>query len=247
MSLQDKPVVLFSSCLTGEKVRYDGRSAETPLSLKLLQYVKPVKICPEVEIGFTVPRKKIFLVKKDGYRVFQEETGEDLTQKLLKFSDKFLSSVEEIDGFFLKSRSPSCGVSGTKTYRNKDGTGYIGRRRGIFAQIVKEKFPYHPVEDEERLKDFYRKYYFLTGIYLFFHYRKKGEGFVIERYSHILKMINKTGFIRFKKNPDKNSFLKIFSVGFTQKRAGADFKEKIQKDPDFRKRFVIFPEELLIL
>ncbi|SNZ02166.1 Uncharacterized conserved protein YbbK, DUF523 family [Persephonella hydrogeniphila] len=247
MNLQDKPVVVFSSCLTGEKVRYDGKSAENILSLKLLKYVNPVNVCPEVEIGLGVPRKKIFLVKNNGYSVFQEGTGADLTQKLTEFSQSFLTSLKDVDGFFLKSKSPSCGVSGTKTYRNINRTGYIGRRRGIFAQIVKEKFPYHPVEDEERLKDFYRRYYFFTRIFLFYIYRKKGGDFIIEKYPHILSMINRTGFIRFKKNPDRNNFLKIFSVSFTQKRAGTDFERKILKDLDFRRRFVIFPKELLIL
>ncbi len=248
MRFFDRPVVVFSSCLLGERVRYDGSSSEDQFALKLKEFVYPVKVCPEVEIGLGVPRKKIFLLKSNGYRVIQEETKADLTAELNRFSKKFLKSLKTVDGFFLKSKSPSCGVSGTKTYKNPDRTGYVGRRRGLFALNIKKYFPYYPVEDEIRLKDFYRRYYFLTRLYLLFYGRTKGYDFVLKNYPHILKLFNKSRFIAFEKNPDKENLLRIFNISFTQKLAEKkvkNFKGEVLKDPDFRKKYIIFPYQLI--
>ncbi len=248
MSFSDKPVVVFSSCLLGEKVRYDGSSSEDQFALKLKDFVYPVKVCPEIEIGLGVPRKKIFLLKINGCRVIQEETKADFTSDLNRFSKNFLKSLKTVDGFFLKSKSPSCGVSGAKTYKNPDRTGYIGRKTGLFALNVKKYFPYYPVEDEIRLKDFHRRYYFLTRLYILFYGRSRGFDFVLKNYPHILKLFNKSRFADFEKNPDKKNLLKIFSLPFTQKVAEKkvkNFREKILNDPDFRKSYVIFPYQLI--
>lgn len=248
MSFSDIPSVVFSSCLLGDKVRYDGSSSEDEFALRLKKFVNPVKVCPEVEIGLGVPRKKIFVLKSNGYAVIQEETGKDFTQELNRFSERFLKSLKNVDGFLLKSKSPSCGVSGVKTYKNPDRTGYIGRRKGIFALKVKEKFPYHPVEDEVRIKDFYTRYYFLTRLYLLFNGRTKGYDFVLKKYPHILKLFNQSRFTAFEKNPDIENLLKIFSINFSQKiaeRKVKNFKEKLLKDPEFREKYIIFPYQLI--
>jgi uncharacterized protein YbbK (DUF523 family) len=164
----DKPTVVFSSCLLGENVRYDGKNINCPLALNISKYVNVIPVCPEVSIGLSVPRDPIIVVKNGNLlKVVNPKTGEDLTYKLEAFSKEFLSSLGDVDGFFLKAKSPSCGVSGTKTYKNEDGTGFLYRGKGIFGKIVKKYYPYLPVEDENTLKDKDRYFHFVLRIFLF--------------------------------------------------------------------------------
>ncbi len=239
--MNKKPVLVASSCLTGERVRYDGQNAADHFVIKLSKYVSIIKVCPEVEIGLGIPRKKVFLVKKNSYALFQEKTGKELTQQLNRFSKKFLSSLKCVDGFLLKSKSPSCGVyHGAKTYKNADRTGYLGRKRGLFAQAVKESFPFHPVEDEKRLKDFHIRFLFLTKLYLFFYFREYGADYVLEKYPEQLKLFSNTGFKKFKKYRDSTTFLNIF-------RGNIGRKTLQKKVPDFSEKIIIFPRELLYI
>lgn len=247
MSASDKPVIVLSRCLAGENVRYDGSNAYDPFVEKLLKYVDIIPVCPEVEIGLPVPRPKIIVVKENGYKVYQPETHKDLTQPLKDFSYKFLSNLPQTDGFLLKSKSPSCGFSGTKTYKTPEGKGYIGRRKGLFAMAVKEKFPYHPAADELMLKDFYKKYIFLTKLYLFFYYRIMETEQFIREFEDILILFSKKGTQEFKENPTYQNFLRIFSRNISEKWLNnkiPDFKGKILTSSE-HKKYIIFPEELI--
>ena len=247
MSSSNKPVIVLSRCLAGENVRYDGTNAYDPFVEKLLKYVDIIPVCPEVEIGLPVPRPKIIVVKENRYKVYQPETRRDLTKPLKDFSYKFLDNLPQVDGFLLKSKSPSCGFSGTKTYKTPEGKGYIGRRKGLFAIAVKEKFPYHPAADELMLKDFYKKYIFLTKLYLFFNYRAMETQQFVKNFEEILKLFSKKQTEKFKKNPSYQNFLKIFSRKIGQKWLNnkiPDFKQKILNDPVYKK-YIIFPEEFI--
>jgi len=73
----------------------------------------------------------------------------------------------------LKSKSPSCGVSGTKTYANRDGTGFLYRGKGIIARRVIQKFPHLPCEDEKKIKDMDIRHHFLTRIFSFFELKRE--------------------------------------------------------------------------
>ncbi len=245
--MDKKPVIIISSCLTGDKVRYNGKSSENQFVVTLSKHVEVIKVCPEVEIGLGVPRKKVFLVKKNGYALFQEETGKELTREINRFSDSFLSSLKSVDGFLLKSKSPSCGVYyGAKTYKNANRTGYVGRKKGLFAQVVKQRFPFHPVEDEERLKNFYIKFAFLTKIYLFFFFRRYGADHILENYPQLLKLFSSKGFKKFKKIKTIDSFYNIFRKNINKKSIEKKipfFCEEIKKGS--KEKLVIFPEELL--
>jgi hypothetical protein len=75
----------------------------------------------------------------------------DYTDDILSFVDRFLVSVGEVDGFVLKSKSPSCVVKDAKLYQ-ENLIGLINAKgNGLFAQKVIERFPYLPVESEGRL------------------------------------------------------------------------------------------------
>ncbi|HOK56722.1 MAG TPA: DUF523 and DUF1722 domain-containing protein [bacterium] len=166
---EKKPTVVISRCLNFENTRYNGGIIKDEFVLKLIRFVKYITVCPEVDIGLSVPREPINIFNYgEDFRLIQEKTNLDLTEKMNIFCEKFLNSLNNIDGFLLKSKSPSCGVSGTVIYYEKDGkkSGYRGK--GFFAMRVKEKFPYLPVEDEARLKNPDIKFHFLVRIFSFF-------------------------------------------------------------------------------
>ncbi len=150
-----KPRLILSSCLNLEKTRYDGKLIELPLVRKFQKFCEIISVCPEVGIGLPVPREKIILLKRNGgiyaVKIF---TGEDLTEKLILFSKNFIQNLPEIEGIFLKSKSPSCGVSfKTKVYKDVEGKEILDYEQGIFAKEILKIFPFLPIVDEEILKD----------------------------------------------------------------------------------------------
>ena len=57
----------ISSCLLGQKVRYDGNhQRDGYITLTLRKYFEFVPVCPEVAIGLGVPRPPIRLVGNPG-------------------------------------------------------------------------------------------------------------------------------------------------------------------------------------
>ena len=46
----------------------------------------------------------------------QPSTREDVTEKMEQFSNDFLQTIPDVDGFILKNRSPSCGTRDVKIY-----------------------------------------------------------------------------------------------------------------------------------
>ncbi len=57
-----KPRLGISTCLLGEKVRYDGAGKRDPFLVDTFgQFVEWVPVCPEVECGLPVPREAMHL------------------------------------------------------------------------------------------------------------------------------------------------------------------------------------------
>ncbi|MGB9787467.1 MAG: DUF523 and DUF1722 domain-containing protein [Dictyoglomus sp.] len=161
-----KPRIVYSACLNLEPVRYDGGIIKDSFALKLKEYCEIITVCPEVSIGLGVPREKIIVyVEENRLGIYQPKTGLDLTDKILDFSENFLNTLPEIDGFLLKSKSPSCGLSNTMIYKDREGKIFHSKGKGIFAQKVLEKFPYIPAEDEGRLRNPEIRERFLTRIF----------------------------------------------------------------------------------
>ena len=76
---------------------------------------------PEVEIGLGIPRDTIRIVYANNeYRLVWPATGLDLTDRMNTFIDAFQTSQKDVDGFILKSQSPSCGLKDVSIY---DGVG----------------------------------------------------------------------------------------------------------------------------
>jgi uncharacterized protein YbbK (DUF523 family)/uncharacterized protein YbgA (DUF1722 family) len=217
-----KPNIVLSECINLKPVRYDGRIVNNPFVNILGHYVHFIPVCPEVAIGLGVPRDKVKVVRKskENFCLVQPKTGLDLTQKMNRFSENFLNSLTDIDGFLLKSKSPSCSVSETKTYANRDGTGFLYRGKGIFARRVIQKFPFLPCEDEKRLKDMDIRHHFLTRIFSLFELRKKFRNLPsLEKirdfhgkYRCLLMAYNQTRFKnleRITKNKENESFQEV--------------------------------------
>jgi uncharacterized protein YbbK (DUF523 family) len=105
-----RPRLVMSACLEMEACRYNGQSIRARFVPRLAEHVELIPVCPEVEIGLGVPRPPVRLVSDgDEVRMVQPATGRDLTGAMAGFSRTFLDGLQEVDGFLLKSRSPSCG------------------------------------------------------------------------------------------------------------------------------------------
>ncbi len=145
----------ISSCLLGEKVRYDGgHKLDRFLTDTLGKYVEYVPVCPEVECGLGVPRKSMRLEgNPETPRLIITSTREDMTERMVSFAQKRVAQLkkEDICGFIFKSDSPSSGMERVKIYNEPSMPVKAGR--GIFAGIFMDNFPLLPVEDEGRLHD----------------------------------------------------------------------------------------------
>lgn len=145
----------ISSCLLGNRVRYDGRhKLDRFLTHTSGRHVRYVPVCPEVECGLPVPREPMRLEGSPATpRLMTHHSRRDLTGQMLRWTTKRLKSLERqnLCGFIFKSKSPSCGMKRVPVCRS--GGRIIGRSPGIFAREFAKQFPLLPVEDEVRLQD----------------------------------------------------------------------------------------------
>ena len=103
-----KPRVGVSSCLLGEKVRYNGTDKRHANIVGMSSEVEFVSICPEMAIGLGVPRPKIRLVgDKQDIKLLNEETGEDVTEKFQAWATQQITELQNlgISGYIFKARS----------------------------------------------------------------------------------------------------------------------------------------------
>lgn len=161
-----KPIVVVSKCLEFDACRYNGARLDDTFVRTLRAHVKFTPTCPEVEIGLGVPRDPVRLLVRDGVkRMVQPASGADLTDKMNNFSDKFLKSLDAVDGFILKSKSPSCGIRDTKQFASLENPMSIGRDSGLFAHSALARHPHLAVEDEARLSNYTIRERFLTRVF----------------------------------------------------------------------------------
>jgi uncharacterized protein YbgA (DUF1722 family)/uncharacterized protein YbbK (DUF523 family) len=161
-----KPVVVVSKCITFEPVRWNAQIIADQFVEKLKPYVNFIPVCPEVEIGLGVPRDPMRIVLVNGEkRLLQPATGLDFTEKMENFSKSFLDSLHVVDGFILKSGSPSSGFKNVKVYPKIEKVASIGRGPGFFGRAVLQKFPNLAIEDEHRLLNPRIKEHFLTKLF----------------------------------------------------------------------------------
>jgi len=95
----------------------------------------------------------------------QPATKADVTSKMSKFCEEYLSSIKEIDGFILKSRSPSCGIKEVRVYPGIEKSAALKKSSGFFGTAVTKRFPHLPVEDEGRFRNFLIREHFLKRLF----------------------------------------------------------------------------------
>lgn len=172
--LQKIPVGV-SSCLMGEKVRFDAGHKKNAFILDVLsEYFSFSPFCPEVAIGLGIPREPIRLVLSDGDIRCKgvKNTSLDVTDPLRQICQKQKKHHQTLCGYIVKKGSPSCGMERVKVY-NKKGATRDGV--GIFTQNLLAYFPNLPVEEEGRLQDPHLRENFIQRVFVYARWRKQQE------------------------------------------------------------------------
>ncbi len=168
-----KPRVVVSQCLEFAACRYNGEKVRDDWVSAMKDFVEFVPVCPEVAIGLGTPREPVRLVIEAGRKyLVQPATGKDVTQPMADFAEKFLRSQKPIDGFLLKSRSPSCAIKDSKSYPAIDGKIPLGKTSGFFGEAVVKQFVHLAIEDEARLNDSLLRHHFLTKLFTLADFRR---------------------------------------------------------------------------
>ena len=154
-----RPRVGISRCLLGDEVRYDGGHKRDALLISTLgALVEWVPVCPEVEVGMGTPREAIDLIESDDgvpagqarVRLLGAESRTDWTGRMTTWSAERVLTCADLDGYVLKSDSPSCGLQDVRVHGSA-GVARIGR--GLFAEALVRMLPDLPMEEERRLHD----------------------------------------------------------------------------------------------
>lgn len=171
-----------SACLVGDEVRFDGQhKRDAFLTEQLAPFVTWVRVCPEVEVGMGVPREPVRLVRGPRGRSLMRglDTGADWTDRMNALAARRVNELsrEDLSGYVLKAKSPSCGMERVKVYepgetkRPPDHKGV-----GLFAAALLERLPNLPVEEEGRLHDAHLRENFIERVFAYARVRRLWEG-----------------------------------------------------------------------
>lgn len=170
-----------SACLLGNEVRYDGEhKRDAFLADELAPFVTWVPVCPEVEVGMGVPREPVRLARGPRGRTLMlgVDSGADWTARMNALAARRVEALagQELSGFVLKARSPSCGMERVKLH---DAAGQKPPRHegvGLFARALLERLPNLPVEEEGRLHDARLRDNFIERVFAYARLRRLWEG-----------------------------------------------------------------------
>ena len=163
-----KPKIVVSECLYGTKCRYDGQGYNDKVIQSLKDYVDIQTVCPELAIGLSIPREPIRIEmnkENEEYRLIDYNSKSDYTNQMTEFSEEFINGLDDIDGFILKSRSPTCGLKDAKVYYRGNKCSIRSNENGFFSQKIIDKYDYLPIENEGRLKNYNIRDNFFTRIF----------------------------------------------------------------------------------
>ena len=163
----EKIKIGISSCLMGEKVRFDsGHKRNAYINGILANFFEFTTFCPEVEIGLSIPREPIRLVTLNDkvHCVGTRNPELDVTEDLYKSADEQQAWHRQLCGYILKKGSPSCGMERVRLYKGDipDRTGV-----GLYAERLMQNFPELPVEEEGRLEDPVLRENFIQRVYIY--------------------------------------------------------------------------------
>jgi len=163
-----------SSCLLGNKVRYDGgHSHDRFLTQTLGLFAEYVPVCPEVECGMSTPREAVRLVgSPENPRLVTQKTAVDKTDQMKTWIKGRLKELatEDLCGFIFKSKSPSSGLYRIRVYGDDNKVRKNGT--GLFAKAFIKAFPRIPVEEAGRLNDPKLRENFIENIFLLQRWRQ---------------------------------------------------------------------------
>jgi uncharacterized protein YbgA (DUF1722 family)/uncharacterized protein YbbK (DUF523 family) len=171
---KDNPVIRpirvgVSTCLLGEKVRFDsGHKRDRFITDVLSQYVEFVPVCPEVDVGMGIPREPVRLTgDQSAPRMVGVRSGEDWTDRMNTYARQRARGLagETLSGYILKKSSPSCGMERVKVYGEARPAGRHGV--GLFAAALMKRMPLLPVEEEGRLNDLRLRENFIERVFAY--------------------------------------------------------------------------------
>lgn len=146
----------LSSCLGGERVRWDGDHKRHDGLLALAPWVEWRAICPEVELGLGVPREPIQLLRTlQGDELWARDSRRHLTGALEAWAGVALSRVADLDGYVLKTKSPTCGLTGARLFASREELFRDGPHSregtGLWAAQLRRRMPDLPLIEETGL------------------------------------------------------------------------------------------------
>jgi len=172
----DKIPVGISSCLIGNKVRFDGGHKNNAFIANVLSaHFDLQPFCPEMAIGLGTPREPIRLIESEaGIRCVGTKNPDlDVTDDLVSCTDAKRDWHSELCGYILKKDSPSCGMERVKLYRHqmpqKDGV-------GVYAARMMHNFGHLPVEEEGRLGDAVLRENFIQRVFVYARFKEMVRG-----------------------------------------------------------------------
>lgn len=164
VAVTTKIPVGISSCLLGERVRYDGgHKNDSYVRSTLGEYFEFNPFCPEVAIGLGVPRKPIRLTKTVEGIISCVSLDDDHTDALQDCANQQSLMHQQLCGYILKKNSPSCGMERVKVW-NEGNVQNIGV--GIYAKQLMTNYPFLPVEEEGRLGDAVLRENFIQRVFV---------------------------------------------------------------------------------
>lgn len=158
-------MVGVSQCLLGAAVRYDGRSKANGIVLNQLNSLfELVAICPEVEAGLAIPRPPVQLTGSiDKPKLIgRDDPSIDVTRIMQQYCNTKPATLNNLNGFIFKSRSPSCGLNSTPVFI--DGSCVSETSRGFFAGALCNHFPGLAVIEDSALEDPQQLQHFIQAI-----------------------------------------------------------------------------------
>ncbi|KZZ60575.1 hypothetical protein A3762_03185 [Oleiphilus sp. HI0125] len=169
---KERILIGISSCLLGEKVRFDtGHKHHSYISNTLGQYFTFHPFCPEMAIGLGTPRETIRLVEREDriHAVGTKTEDHDVSIALRDVAEQQKDWHKDLCGYILKKDSPSCGMERVKVYKGKNPKQLVPERigAGLYAEVLLKNFPNLPVEEEGRLGDAVLRENFIKRVYVY--------------------------------------------------------------------------------
>lgn len=165
-----KPTLGISSCLLGNRVRYDGGHKRADWLVKELgKQVAWHVVCPEMEMGLGVPREAVRLVKAGTkVKMVGNQSQTDHTKVAEKTVKRLADELPVLHGFVLKKNSPSCGMERVKLEQKSGADTRDGV--GLFAAELIKRYPDLPLIEEGRLSDVEQREHFVTRVFALFRF-----------------------------------------------------------------------------